>query len=134
MSLAVDCFRTVWSIYYPPPLHTYRNWWIIPLSATFCRSYCVKYSSAIEILYKIKPYMPLCLTIRLIPLLLLLLHCSLSNGFSGFSPRSFPIIICVIFIHTALQNFSGRRSLLHQLYVERCRGHDRRWSQPARPH
>ena len=53
-------------------------------NSTLLTSYRVKYLSATGISYKLIPYMPLCLFIKLIPLLLLLIHCGLSNGFSIF--------------------------------------------------
>ena len=64
-------------------LHTYRTGWKIPL----CWHRIVlniHLQSTIGISYKLKPYMPLCLVIRLIPLSSLFLHCRMSNGLSAF--------------------------------------------------
>ena len=82
MSLPYDCFG-IDQLFRIQPLTSHISEWIG--NSTFCTSYCVKYSSTIGISYELKPYMPLCLVIRLIPPSLLLLHCIPSKAFARFS-------------------------------------------------
>ena len=85
MSLLLDCSRIDCLIYYPAPLHTYQNRWKVPLLNIV---QTVKNEPVDKISTCVYPPIPLCLVVQQIPLLLLLLHCSLSNTFLGFSPWS----------------------------------------------
>ena len=93
MSLLLDCSRIVCLIYYPAPLHTYQNRWKVPLLNIV---QTVKNEPVDKISTCVYPPIPLCLVVQQIPLLLLLLHCSLLtiNGFSRSSLWPISCFLC----------------------------------------
>ena len=81
MSLLFDQSRTNRSIYYPPFNRSYRNGWE---DLTLCTSYRAKTFHTIGISYIIHPTKPIQLLSVKFSLLLLLLHCRLSQASSTF--------------------------------------------------